>query len=149
MAFALTGIKVFGTEASEPVTKRFIQTVQFNITALAADVLLDLGASTAGSLGTFWTQAGGTVVGADALNIWRRIQQKGDVVLSVAVPQIQDPKAKIGSGTALASGQFKSVTTLSGFAITQYTAEGATAITLTLQILLKASCFPEDNQNLG
>jgi hypothetical protein len=145
MAFALSSIKVVGTEVSEPVTKRFVQVVQFNITALAADVLLDIGASTAGALGTFWTAAGGTEVGADALEIWRRIQVKGDSILSVSVPQIQDTKAKIASGGTVATGQFKSVTTLPGFAITQFAGEGATTVTLTMQILLKAGALPEDN----
>lgn len=141
MAFVINSLKVVGSEVSEPNTKRFVQICQFNITATAADVVLDLGASTAGSLGTFWTSANDSV----SLNIWRRLQAKGDSILSVNCPQIQDAKAKIASSATVATGQFKSVTTLAGFAFTQFAGEGSSTITLNIKLLLKAGALPEDN----
>lgn len=142
MAFTVPSIKVFGTEVSEPNTKRFIQTVQFNIVGTIGDVVLDLGNTTFGSLGIFWASVG---EGDPSLNIWRRIQAKGDSILSIHCPQIQDTKAKVASGAAVATGQFKSTTTPATLTFTLFAGEGLTAYTLNVQVLLKAGAFPEDN----
>ena len=57
MSFAVTSFEAFGREIDEPLTSRFEQWLIINWTALVADVALDIGASVAGSLGTFWTAA--------------------------------------------------------------------------------------------
>lgn len=135
MAFALTSFKAFGTEAAEPVTSRFKQTVQITFTAAAGDVALDLGNKT----GTFWT----AVANAPALNFWTKLQATSDVFLAVVLPGITDGKARIASSGTVASGQYKAVTTPADFAITSFAGEGVGG-TLTIEALLKAGTLPQE-----
>jgi hypothetical protein len=140
MAFALVAgsVKAFGTEVSEPLTKRFVQIFQLSFTALAADVALDLGNLS----GTFWT----AVANPEARNIWSRIQVKAETIMLVQCAPIMDAKTKVGG--APATGQYRQVSTPAGLAITQFAGEGVTAGTITLQVLLKAGQYPEEFNNV-
>ncbi len=63
MTFALTKVTAYGTEASEPSQKRFVQTLILEGTAAATNVAYDIGNYT----GTFWTAVGSTSPGTTAL----------------------------------------------------------------------------------
>lgn len=140
MAFAVvaSGVKAYGVERSEPVTKRFKQVFVLPFTATASDVALDIGSLS----GTFWT----AVANAEVKGVWANIQAKLDYITSVTCPPIKDAKIKVGSGATLASGQFKEVTTPSGFAITQYAGEGVTSGTIVIEGWLKSGVNPEQYQ---
>ncbi len=64
MTFALTKVTAYGTEASEPLQKRFVQTLILEGTAAATNVAYDVGNYT----GTFWTAVGSTEPGTTALH---------------------------------------------------------------------------------
>lgn len=53
MAFALTGYRLMAVQTDKAVSPRFLQFVELDITATAADVALDLN----NPAGTFWTAA--------------------------------------------------------------------------------------------
>ena len=78
MAFAITGVRAEGIEVEEALNKRYYQKYILSITALAADVALDVGSFVSGALGTFWTAAGGSTIGAQALVAIRDISTKVD-----------------------------------------------------------------------
>ncbi len=63
MTFALTKVTAYGTEASEPLQKRFVQTLILEGTAAATNVAYDIGNYT----GTFWTAVGSTLPGSVGL----------------------------------------------------------------------------------
>lgn len=63
MTFALTKVTAYGTEASEALQKRFVQTLILEGTAAATNVDYDIGDYT----GTFWTAVGSTSPGTTAL----------------------------------------------------------------------------------
>ncbi len=63
MTFALTKVTAYGTEASEPLQKRFIQTLILEGTAAATDTAYDIGNYS----GTFWTAVGSTSPGTYGL----------------------------------------------------------------------------------
>ena len=63
MAFAITGFKTYSLASFEAVTAQFEQVAEFTITRAATDVALSLG----DTAGTFWTDAGGSTLGAQAL----------------------------------------------------------------------------------
>ncbi len=67
MTFVVTKVQAYGIEAEEPINKRYRQYLILNVTAANTDVDLDLGDNQTGSLGTFWTAADDTTVGAQAL----------------------------------------------------------------------------------
>jgi hypothetical protein len=140
MAFAITALKAFGIEASEPVTSRFKQIVQISWTAAVGDVALDIGNLS----GTFWTAAANSTL----QSIWARIQAKADVITAFNAPTITDAKARVASGATLASGQYKAVTTPAGLAITSFAGEGVSG-TLTLELLLKPQNTPEEYNYLS
>mgnify|MGYP000167303071 CR=1 FL=1 len=135
MAFVITAVKCFGTEASEPVTSRFRQILQISFTAAAADVVLDLSNDT----GTFWTSAANPT----ALNTYKRCMTKADVILAVSLPAVADAKARVASGATLTAGQYKQVSTPAGFSISSFAGEGVGG-TLTLSMMLKAQSLPEE-----
>lgn len=135
MAFVVTAVKCFGTEASEPVTSRFRQILQLTFTAAAADVALDLSNDT----GTFWTSAANQT----ALNTYKRCMTKADTILAVSLPAVTDAKVRVGSAATLASGQYKQVSTPAGFSITSFAGEGVSG-TITFDVLLKAQSLPEE-----
>ncbi len=63
MTFALTKVTAYGTEASEPLQKRFVQTLILEGTAANTNVAYDIGNYT----GTFWTAVGSTLPGSVGL----------------------------------------------------------------------------------
>jgi hypothetical protein len=137
MAFGLASLKAYGLECTQPLTKKFTQIVEFNITATAAEVAYDLGAVG----GTFWTAVGGA--NADALAAWKSILGKIDKTINVNCSEIFDPKVRVGSGTALGAGQYKMVSTPdTSLAITIQAGEGVTAATVICHFTLKAGQFP-------
>ncbi len=69
MTFALTKVTAYGTEASEPLQKRFVQTLILEGTAAATNVAYDIGNYT----GTFWTAVGATEPGTTALKAVKAI----------------------------------------------------------------------------
>lgn len=74
MAFAVTGVKAYGVEGEEPLSSKcYQQFLSLDITAANTDIDMDIGDMVAGSLGTFWTAAGGSTKGAIALRTLRQI----------------------------------------------------------------------------
>lgn len=63
MTFALTKVTAYGTEASEPLQKRFVQTLILEGTAATTNISYDIGNYT----GTFWTAVGSTLPGSVGL----------------------------------------------------------------------------------
>lgn len=102
MAFALTKISAYGIEAEEALNKKYRQFVILSITASAADVALDLGDVTAGSLGTFWTAVSGTEPGATALTAMRDIQTRALTYCGAAGTSI----AGYVQGTSVGAGVY-------------------------------------------
>ncbi len=78
MTFALTKVTAYGTEASEPLQKRFVQTLILEGTAAATDVDYDFGDYT----GTFWTAVGATQPGISGLKAVKDIQVAARTFLS-------------------------------------------------------------------
>ncbi len=70
MTFALTKVTAYGTEASEPLQKRFVQTLILEGTAASTDTAYDIGNYS----GTFWTAVGSTVPGISGLKAVKDIQ---------------------------------------------------------------------------
>ena len=100
MAFAITKVACNGIEVEEAVNKRYHQYMVLTVTSLAADVALDLGAFVSGSLGTFWTAAGGSTVGAQALTAIRDIFTKAETFKDVGgtFPGNYSRGASVGAG---------------------------------------------------
>ncbi len=78
MTFALTYVKAYGIEASEPLQKRFKQCLELKGTAANTDVAYDFGTYA----GTFWTAVGSTEPGLTALNAIKGIQTIAKIFLS-------------------------------------------------------------------
>lgn len=70
MTFALTSMKAYGIESSEPLQKRFIQRLELKGTAANTNVAYDFGTYA----GTYWTAVGGTSPGTTALKAIKDIQ---------------------------------------------------------------------------
>jgi hypothetical protein len=79
MAFAITKAVAFGFEREEPLNNRYHQHLYLTITGTNTDLDLDIGDYLAGSLGTFWTAAGASAVGAEALKMVRDIGTRAEV----------------------------------------------------------------------
>ena len=90
MAFALTKFESYGIDMAGPSKKRGKQEAKLTITALAADVDLDIG----DDAGTFWTAAqADAVYGALAtkvLEILNKIADNAEALLDVKSPQLLD-----------------------------------------------------------
>lgn len=98
MTFAVTAVKAYAVESSEPLQARFIQRLELDVTAANTDTAWDFGTYA----GTFWTAAGGSTVGAIALKAFKDIQ-----VLAKAFLWVQG----LGiTGKALVSGTGGGVT---------------------------------------
>lgn len=111
MTFALTKVTAYGTEASEPLQKRFVQTLILEGTAAATNVAYDIGNYT----GTFWTAVGSTAPGTYGLkavkdiNIAARtfmsaegIGLLGYVQADASVPQVLSILSAASAGGAAA-----------------------------------------------
>lgn len=129
MAFALTRFRAYGIEVGEPVIKHFIQRVEMAITALAADVALDLGNNT----GTFWTAVGGTEPGITGLQAMKDIQLKAAAFLEVNGTGVNEYLR----GAAVAAGVY-TLTVVNVRPSIQYNAaNGPTAYNIVLEWELK------------
>lgn len=135
MAFVVSNITAIGVECSQALTSSFIQYVKITGTALAADVVLDIGNPT----GTFWTSAANVA----ALNCLQDCLTRTANVISFNVPAIENVKARVGSGATLATLQYKKVVAPnSTLSISQFTGEGATSFVAMLVLELKPNTLP-------
>lgn len=100
MAFVITKVQAYGIEAEEPVNKRYRQYMYLTLTAANTDVDLDLGDNQTGSLGTFWTAAGGTTVGAGALRAIQDIVTRAEVGETASLSPLSFFQAAAASGAA-------------------------------------------------
>ncbi len=78
MALAMTKVKVYGNESSEPLQKRFLQFLEMEITGANTDATYDFGTYA----GTFWTAVGSTSPGSVALKAIKDIQVKAQTFLA-------------------------------------------------------------------
>lgn len=103
MTFALTKYVASGIDRSGPSVKRGVQRVALTITALAADVDLDIG----DDAGTFWTDAlADATYGTLATNAQTHLQTICDNVtalLAVMSPQLLD---RVQTAAAGSNGEY-------------------------------------------
>lgn len=96
MAFSLTKCIAHGTEAEEPVNKRYIQRLILEVTATTADIDFDIG----DIAGTFWTAVGATQPGTAALAALKDINARAKACIGLNSPQLMDRiQAAAASGT--------------------------------------------------
>ena len=79
MALALTHVKSYGIESSEPLQKRFWQCLELDITGANTDATYDFGVYA----GTFWTAVSATDPGKTALKAVQDIQIKARLFIAV------------------------------------------------------------------
>lgn len=134
MAFGLSRISAYGIETAEPVRGKYLQVLELQVTALAADVALDIG----NSAGTFWTNVANTAARNAVASIWPKVARH----ISLSVPELF-AKTLIASGASTATGQYKITSPQSSsFAITIHTGEGLTAYNIALVWALKGDELP-------
>lgn len=149
MSFALTSFFADGVRFSGPGLIRATQQYQFNITAAATDVDLDIGDVT----GTFWTAAiANTTYGEMATQVLaqvNRLYSQFSSVKQVFVPQLFDRIQVASSPTGVQFTQELDSTTLLpnyGFGASQ----GETAYTVFVEYMLDPNILPTNlNYNLG
>jgi hypothetical protein len=134
MAVTITSYKAYGLYIDEPVTTRAHQVFNMLISEAATDVTMDLAATVAGSLGTFWTSAILSTNGPAALLALQQIQSKLESRICWTAPEIQDPK--IQSVGAPASGAYQITTTSAVPSIVFHAAEAPTSVTLNMVFVL-------------
>jgi hypothetical protein len=141
MAFALTSFRSYGVYIDEPITKRAVQYVHMTITALGADVDLDVG----DAAGTFWTAAVADAThgtnAAKAKTAWVEILSKAKAIASMQSFEISKSKTPCGA-SAVGAGLVKINGTALAPEILFHTAEGITALTLNFVIELKDEHAP-------
>jgi len=137
MAFAVTKVQAYGFESEEPVNKRYMQRLILNVTALAADVALDLGANQTGSLGTFWTAVSGTTLGANALRSIQDIVTRADTPLEPSISALAYSK-----GAVVGAGVYTIVVANKTPSIAFNAANGPLLYTVTLTWTLTPEAFP-------
>lgn len=140
MAFTLNSIEVYGIEASEPLQKKFKQTMVLDISAAAADVAYDFGNYS----GTFWTAVGGTTVGAKALKAIKDIAIAAKTFTQAGGKGLFG-KANTGSVAPAAATSYSlqpdgTNTTLPNIAF--FAANGPTSAIIVLEWELKAGVKP-------
>lgn len=134
MAFGVTSLKAFGVGTYEGNRDQFIQVLQMDITGVAADVALDIGAAA----GTFWTSVANPTLNRIVQDIFTRV----DHHISLSVPELL-AKTQIASGASTGAGQYKVIAPQNtGFIITIHTGEGLTAYSLTMTWTLKQDHAP-------
>jgi hypothetical protein len=103
MAFALTKFQAWPVPLSATSWKRAAQRAELHITALAADVDLDIG----DDAGTFWTAAIANatygVVASSALTVLQTIADAANGLTEVGTPQLLD---RVQIAAAPAAGQY-------------------------------------------
>lgn len=135
MALALTKFIAHGTEAEEPVNKRYIQRAIFEFTAAATDVDIDVGDGT----GTFWTAVGGSEPGTSALKALKDINTRATACLGVRSPQLMD---RVQSAAAGNNGEYAITADTYGPSIAVKANDGETAWKLVVEWYLKDGAEP-------
>lgn len=131
MAAAVTKVRAYGVEAEEAVNKRYIQRLILTITGLAADVDMDIGDYLNGSLGTFWTAAGGSATGAVALKALQDIGRRADFM------SILGDVSGYARGAAAAAGVYAVTMANKAPNIAFNTAQAPTSLQLVIEWVLK------------
>lgn len=124
MAFAITKVQAYGIEAEEPLNKRYRQYMYLTLTAANTDVDADFGDNVAGSLGTFWTAAGGTATGAGALQAIQDIVTRAEVGETASLSALNFYQGGAASGvvyTVTLANKCPNILFASGTAPTAYT----------------------------
>ncbi len=121
MTFALTSVKAYGVEASEPLQKRFIQRLELKGTAANSNVAYDFGTYA----GTFWTAVGGTQPGITALKAVKDIQIAAKAFLSAQGIGLNGYTQ--GAASAALLTKFLSAASAGGSASEVYTVTGLLA----------------------
>ena len=103
MAFAVTSFEAYPINLDSAIVRRADQEFTMTITGTTADVALDIG----NPVGTFWTAAGSSTIGAQALAALQAIQLIDDHRISDCLMGVTDLKTKVATGDVLASTQFK------------------------------------------
>lgn len=103
MAFAVTEVKAYGLDISEPVQKRALQIVELKVTGTNSDVSLDIHDFG----GTFWGDAGSSDEGALAKKVLQDVSTRVDKIVSYSFPEIQVNKTIVHSGATLGANQAK------------------------------------------
>ena len=86
MAFALTDYRAYGMDISEPVQKRAIQIFECTLTAIAADVDLDIG----DVAGNAWGEIDNNAIGLAAKVALTEILTKVDRLAVASCPEIDN-----------------------------------------------------------
>jgi hypothetical protein len=137
MAFGLsatTGIKAYGVQSFEGNREIFEQVLLLEVTGVAADVLLDIGASG----GTFWTNVNNATLNRLVQDIFTRV----DKHVSFSCPQLLD-RTQVRSSATVATTQFKIASPQNtSFAITLFAGEGLTNYSIALRWTLKSDHPP-------
>lgn len=124
MAFVITKVQAYGIEAEEPLNKRYRQYMYLTLTAANTDVDLDIGDNQNGSLGTFWTAAGGTTVGAGALQAIQDIVTRAECGETASLSALNFYQGGAASGvvyTVTLANKCPNLLFASGTAPTAYT----------------------------
>lgn len=136
MAFSVTAFKAYGLRTEGATRLHAVQRASFSITALAADVAMDISATTAGSLGTFWTDVtGNTTYGSlagQALIVIRAIALQVKSFQGIKLGNAQD----YVQGTATASSTYTVAVNTHLPDVAFNAANGKTSYTVTLEWLL-------------
>ncbi len=128
MTFAVTSVLAYAVEVDEPLTKRFRQFYLLGWTAANTDVLMDLGIYA----GTFWTAAGGSTVGAAALQTLKNIQTSAKSFWNATAEQLVALQ-KV-AGTALQTQTLDSAATAGGSATETITVTGLPAAAIVVSV---------------
>lgn len=135
MAFVVQSVSAIAWTADEAITSKFFQNVEIVGTATGADVALDIGNPT----GTFWTSVNNVAM----LNCFKDCLNRAASTISMLCPQIEDAKAKVGSGATLATGQYKQVTVPgSTLGYTLFAAEGVSTFRISIVFNGKPDMLP-------
>ncbi len=122
MTFALTKVTAYGIEASEPLQKRFKQTLILEGTAANTNVAYDFGTYA----GTYWTAVGSTAPGITALKAIKDIQTKAKAFVSASGVGLSgksqlastDPKVLALTSAAYGGGSATPTLTVTGLKTT-------------------------------
>lgn len=140
MAFAVTGFTAYPISLDAAIERRADQAFVLTITGTTADVALDI----ANPTGTFWTAAGSSTIGAQALTAMKQIQLIQAHRISCNLSGVDDLKQQVATGATLASTQFK-YTSLSTDSIPSYAlfaGEGLTSYKLDCRVALLTNKKP-------
>lgn len=138
MAFALTSFAAYSVGVDSPVTTRIHQVFTMKYSGTSSDITLDVGAYTAGSLGTFWTaviaNATTGALAATALAALQVIGPNADVLLA-AESTVGRSYGPVGTAASVSTHQYQITNPTAAVpSLLVNTAEGLTAGTYTVVI---------------